>query len=68
MTCRKNPKLQHVPKVFPLEALPVTQPPNVVPPKGNASAQAAILNFIIIIIIIIILFFFSVDVALARAL
>ena len=45
MTCRKNPKLQHVPKVFPLEALLVTQPPNVVPPKGNASAQAAILDF-----------------------
>ena len=37
MTCRKNPKLQYVPKVFPMEALLVTQPPNVVPPKGNAS-------------------------------
>ena len=45
MTCRKNPKLQFVPKVFPLEALLVTQLPNLVPPKGNASAQAAILDF-----------------------
>ena len=57
MICRKYPKLQHVPKVFPLEALLVTQPPNVVSPKGNASAQAAILDFL-----------FSVDGALARAL
>ena len=35
-----------MPKVFPKEALLVTQPPNVVPPKGNASAQAAILDFL----------------------
>ena len=49
MTCRKNPKLQPVPS-FPLEALLVTQPPNVVPPKGNASAQAAILDFLLLLL------------------
>ena len=54
--------------VFPLEALLVTQTPNVVPPKGNASAQAAILDFLQFGITACIFYFSSVDGALARTL
>ena len=42
----KNPKLQLCKQHFPLEALSIHQPPNIVPPKGKASAQAAILDCI----------------------
>ena len=46
MTFEKIQNCSMCRKYFPLEALLVTQPPNVVPPKGNASAQAAIMDFL----------------------
>ena len=41
----KNPKLQLCRHHFPLEALSIHQPPNIVPPKEHSVGTAAILDF-----------------------